>query len=432
MPQKKREKVVLPEGTQVPDHIAIIPDGNRRWARARGLSAIEGHRKGAEALAKVLEASRDLNIHTVTFWGLSTENWLEREAEERKFLLGTISAGLDRHLEDAKKKGVRVIHLGHKDRLPKWLIKKIDRIEKETLQNTEHVFNIALDYGGQDEIVRAVQKIVKSGAQANRIDGKFIDGFMDTANQPYPYPDLIIRTSGEQRTSGLLLWQSNYAETYWELDHFPDFTPEKLRAAILDYSRRRRRFGGNDSQEHLKFDPKVVAKLELAWRHALAIGEGERFRDLVVRYVREHYGLSRELAKTAGKNLAQALVFGRAEKWEAAKSALEGLYGILRKTLGLALEPRFVATLEVDLWRSNGSAERTEQGQEIEGKLRQLYAETFRVSDLQATKAAHLSALATAERDIAGKSEGSEAQRHWEKAGWYTEKAYEALKERVA
>lgn len=429
--QEKREKIALPGGTQVPNHIAFILDGNRRWARARGLDPSDGHKAGYLAMKKVADTARSWGIHTLTVWGFSTENW-ERQADETANIMKLVRKFLSEVEKDADREGIRFVHLGRRDRLPGDILERIEILQDKTKGNTEHILNIALDYGGRDEILRAVKKIVASGVAEEKIDEKLFESYLDTKDQPYPYVDLFIRPSGEQRTSGLLPWQTAYAEFYWEQDHLPDFTPEKLRLAILDYSRRRRRFGGNDALEHLKFDPKVVAKLELAWRHALAIGEGERFRDLVVRYVKEHYGLSRELALRAGKSLAEALVFGRAEKWEAAKSALEGLYGILRKTLGLALEPRLVATLEVDLWRSNGSAERTDEGQGIEGKLRQLYAETFRVSDLQATKAAHLSALATAERDIAQKSQGPEAQEHWRKARWYTEKAYEALKERVA
>ena len=113
------------------------------------------------------------------------------------------------------------------------------------------------------------QKIVESGVTPEKIDRKMIDKNMDTSDQPYPYVDLYIRTSGEQRTSGFMMWQADYAEFYWESDYFPDFTPEKLKEAVLDYSRRRRRFGGNDTEEHFKFDPKMVAGLELQWQHAL-------------------------------------------------------------------------------------------------------------------------------------------------------------------
>jgi hypothetical protein len=241
------------------------------------------------------------------------------------------------------------------------------------------------------------------------VDEKAFAKYLDTGDQPYPYVDLFIRTSGEQRTSGLLPWQMTYAEFYWEIDHLPDFTPEKLRDAVVDYSRRRRRFGGDGVEEHLKFDPKLVAGLEVQWRRELAIGEGERFRDLVRKYVKEQYGLSKELAKTAGLHLAAALVEGKREDWAAAKKSLEGMYGIVKKSLGLAFEPQIVANFEVELWRKGDS----EEG------MRKLLAEKFRFSDFQAVKSARLAVLASGETDP-------------EKARGYLEKFYKALKERVA
>ena len=196
----KKAKITLPKGTKVPDHIVLIPDGNRRWARAKGIHSFEGHRAGAETLAILLRATRDLGVHTTTFWGLSTENWRQRGDKEVNLLIKTIAAGIDKHLSEAKEEGVRVIHLGRKDRLPAILLRKIEKAESETEKNTKYVFNIALDYNGRNEIVRAVQKIVEDGVKKEKIDEKLIDSYMDTRDQPYPYPDLIIRTSGEQRT----------------------------------------------------------------------------------------------------------------------------------------------------------------------------------------------------------------------------------------
>jgi len=288
--------------------------------------------------------------------------------------------------------------------------RELKRIEKETSEYTDHVFNIALDYGGHDEIIRAINKVI--AAKKDKIDAKEFEKYLDTANQPYPYVDLFIRTSGEQRTSGLLPWQLDYAEYYFEEEHLPDFTPDKLKEAILDFSRRRRRFGANDVEEHLKFDPKIVADLDLKWRHALDLGEHGRFRDLVIRYVKEHYGLSKALAREAGLNLAQALIYGKQEKWDEAKKSLEGLYGIVQKTLKLAFEPEVIARFEIDLWK----------GKTGEEGIRQYLAEKFRFSDLQASKSAHLAWLAN----------GEIVKKNWEKARWYMEKYYRALKERVA
>lgn len=398
-------KITLPPGTKVPNHVAMILDGNRRWARARGLKPWEGHAAGYEAIKKLARASRELGVHTFTIWAFSTENW-ERPKEEVDQIMQIFRKALVQVKEDAIKEEVKVIHIGRKDRLPIDIVNQISDVEKTTSQFSENTLNFAVDYGGHDEILRAVNKILKS--KINVIDAKQFESFLDTASQTYPYVDLFIRTSGEQRTSGLFPWQMDYAEYYFEQEHLPDFTPEKLKEAVLDYSRRRRRFGGNDAEEHFKFDPKIVANLELQWRHALSLRQDEKFRDLVIRYVREHYGLSKELAKTAGMELAKALVYGRHENWDKAKESLEGLYEIVRKTLGLALEPKIVANIEVDLWK-NGVTEE---------KLKALLAEKFRVSTFQAAKSAHLGWLAST-------SDNSD------KKG-LLEKFYQAIKERVA
>ena len=316
--------------------------------------------------------------------------------------------------------GVRIVHLGRKDRLPKFLLDKIAEVETKTRYNTRHVFNIGLDYNGWDEMVRATIKIVAEGIPVEKIDRKVLDKHMDTADQPYPYVDLYIRTSGEQRTSGFMMWQADYAEFYFEPSYFPDFTPEKLREAILDFSRRRRRFGGNDAEEHLKFDPGLVADLEVRWRHQLSIGAKEKFRDLVIRYVKEHYGLSKSLAREAGLAMARALVHGQEKDWDKAKEALEGLYGILQKTLKLAFEPEVIARIEIDLW--NPPSHKAMEGRGNEELWREYLAEKFRFSTFQAAKSAHLAYLANVE---VGK-------KNWEKAKWYMERFYQALKERVA
>ena len=308
------------------------------------------------------------------------------------------------------------MHLGRKDRLPKDVMEHIERLERETKEYARHTFNIALDYGGRDEILRAVRKVISKQLTVDQLDTKTFESYLDTADQPYPYVDLFIRTSGEQRTSGLLPWQMDYAEYYFEPDHLPDFTPEKLREAILDFSRRRRRFGANDAEEHLKFNPKIVADLEIRFRHQLAIGEKGRLRDLVIKYVREHYGLSKDLAKQAGMAMARGLVYGQEKEWDKAKEAMEGMYEIVQKTLKLAFEPEMIARFEVDLW--NPSSHKATKGQGNEELWRKYLAEKFRLSTFQAAKAAHLGWLAnTAEDD--------------HKKG-LLEKFYWALKERVA
>ncbi len=249
----------LPENTKIPKHLAVIPDGNRRWAREKGLPAIEGHRRGANAGKEIIRAARDFGIHTMTLWGFSTENW-KRSEKEREHLMSIFEQAIDDNLEQAKKDGARIFHLGRKDRLPKSLLKKLEDAVEKTKENTKHVFNIALDYGGQDEILRAIKKAVKdikegkiTAEKLSEEVGKWQDkypyflfkNYLDTGEQPYPYPDLVIRTSGEKRLSGLMPWQCAYSEIYFEPSYFPAFTPEKLRTAIIDYSDRNRRFGGN-------------------------------------------------------------------------------------------------------------------------------------------------------------------------------------------
>lgn len=401
----KSTTIELPKGTKVPNHVVIMPDGDRRWARAKGLSASEGHKAGMKNMIHLARTCRDWGIHTVSAWGLSTENWTERPKEEVDFLMNGIAGLLDELLKEMQKDGVRLIHLGRKDRLPDFLMKRILHAEEVTKNNTKHIFNVALDYNGWDEIVRATQKIKASHISADDIDRKLIDSYMDTAGQPYPYIDLYIRTSGEQRTSGFMMWQADYAEFYWEEEYFPAFTPEKLRDAVLDYSRRRRRFGGNDHEEHLKFDPKIAAGLEVAFRKNLS-------KEAVIKYVKEQYGLSKQLALDAGTHMYSALKHGEQKEWESAKKSLTGLYEVVKRNLGLAFEPELIANFEVNLWKDGGTEE----------KYREYFAEKFRVSEFQATKTAHLAYLAQAEV----------LKRNWDKARGYMEKYYQALKERVA
>src|SRR3989344_1898291 len=396
----KAQTIMLPAGTKVPDHVAMILDGNRRWARARGLQPWEGHKAGYEAVHRLAKAARQLGVHTFTVWAFSTENW-ERSEREREEIFRVFRVALSQAEKEVHEEKVRFVQVGRKDRLPKDILERLVKLEESTKDYSGHLFNVALDYGGHDEILRAVRAMTNDQIPSNKIDKNIFEKYLDTHDQPYPYVDLFIRTSGEQRTSGLMPWQMDYAEYYFEQDHLPDFTPEKLKEAVLDYSRRRRRFGGNDAVEHLKFNPKIVARLEMDLKQELT-------SDRAIAYVREQYGLSKELARMAGGHLLTALREGRREEWEEAKVNLRELYGIVKKNLGLAFEPEVLANIEVNLWR-NPSEEDT----------RHLLAETFRFSAFQAGKAAHLSVLANREPDA-------------KKARGYWEKFYQALKERVA
>lgn len=413
----RQKTAKLPKGTIVPNHIAIVLDGNRRWARARGLHTMEGHLAGFNAGKKVAEAARDFGVHTVTVWGFSTENW-DRSPEEVDYLMKLLKRFVKDVLKKAADDQVRFIHLGRKDRLPKDLVNLMTKVEKETQGYTKHVLNAALDYGGRDEILRAVQGVVQDKVPAEKIDEKLFSAYLDTADQPYPYPDLFIRPSGEQRTSGLLPWQMVYAEYYWESSNLPDFTPERLRDAIIDYSRRRRRFGGNDAATLLKFKPELTANLELNWWRLSKVPEGTRFRDFVVEYLAEQYGISKNHAAKAAKYMIWAITNHDKKDFVKAKRHLKSFYKLIKDHIKLAFEPEIAASLRIKFWQDPQDE-----------TARELFAEEFRISDFQAAKAAHLKVLAYKERALA-LSTGKEA--HWKKAEDYLARHYHALKDRVA
>ena len=407
-----RNKVTLPSGTTIPDHIAIILDGNRRWARAKGIPTLEGHKAGFEAGMNIARAARNWGVHTFTVWGLSTENW-DRSPKELAYLMKLYWKMVSEVEKEAKKDDIRFVHLGRKDRLPKALVAYIKQLESKTRNNKSHVFNAAIDYGSRDEIVRATRKIIEAGIKPEDIDEKSFASYLDTGDQPYPNVDLYIRTSGEQRMSGFLMWQAAYAEFHWEIDHLPDMTPEKLRDIIIDYSRRRRRFGGNDTVTHFEFNPEVTAKLELAWWRLGNIPEGVSFTEYAIKHLKEQFGLSTVLAKEAAKLLVEAFLEEKKTKYEKAVSKMKKFYELIKSEIKLAFEPRLVAYLEVKMHKEKGENEET---------ARELLAETYRISLFQAAKAAHLRVLAAVERN----------KGNWVKAEDYLQKFYRALKERVA
>jgi len=425
---KQKNSATFPKGTKVPDHVAIIPDGNRRWARARGLHTLEGHRRGFEAAVKIAKAARQMGIHTATLWGFSTENW-DRTEKEISYLMVLYKKLIDDYLKEANKDGVRIYHLGRKDRLPKSLIKKISYAEESTKNNKKYIANIAIDYGGQDDILRAVKKIIQANVKPEDITPQLFTSYTDLVGQPYPYIDLMIRTSGEQRTSGFLLWQSAYTEYYWENDHFPDFTPEKLRLAVIDYSRRRRRFGGNDVEEHFKFRPEISARLELNWWRLRKIPEGTRFREYAMDHIKEQFGLSKELAKKAAVYMLEAAIDGNQNKWGKAAIVTKKFYRLIKDEIKLAFEPSLAASLEIKLTKEMGDKESAQEAIELEDTARELYAEVYRISLFQAAKLAHLRVLANVERNLA---ENGMGEQHWDRAEDYLQKFYSALKERVA
>lgn len=224
------------------NHLAIIPDGNRRWAKDRGLPTLEGHRKGFEAAHKIVKYAREAGIHTVTLWAFSTENW-ERTKEEVGYLMRLYAEMTDKFLAEAVKDKVKIVHIGRKDRIPDFLLEKVVNAENETRDFDSNILNIALDYGGRNEVLRAFEKAQSLELKVESLSEDNFNDLLDTAGQPYPNPDLIIRTSGEMRTSGFMIWQAAYAELLFLEKHFPEMDTQDIDDAIAEFNRRQRRFG---------------------------------------------------------------------------------------------------------------------------------------------------------------------------------------------
>jgi undecaprenyl diphosphate synthase len=225
----------------VPRHVAMIMDGNGRWAKARGLPRLAGHRAGTENLRPILEACVEFGIESLTIWAFSTENWQRPEAEV-KGLLRILERMIQRELKELHKQGVQLRHLGRMERLPRRLQTKVlDAIEL-TKENDRIILNVAFDYGGRAEIVHAVQQIILEGIPADEVNEELLSSYMYTAGQPDP--DLIIRTGGELRTSGFMLWQSAYTEYYITPTFWPDFDRQELYKALVAFGHRDRRYGG--------------------------------------------------------------------------------------------------------------------------------------------------------------------------------------------
>ena len=225
----------------VPKHIVIIPDGNRRWAKKHGLAPVEGHKKGLDTAFRIVKASKDLGVKVLTLWSFSTENW-SRPRTEVHYLMRIYQIFFKKHVKELIAEGVRFKWLGRRDRVPKTLKTLLEKIEQETAKNKNYILNICLDYGGRDEIVRAVRKIMARKIKPAQVTESLIDQNLDTAGEPEP--DLLIRTSGEKRISGMMPWQTAYTEFYFSKLFFPDFSLAELKKAINDFALRQRRYGG--------------------------------------------------------------------------------------------------------------------------------------------------------------------------------------------
>ncbi len=235
-------KKLLGIGKDIPKHIAIIPDGNRRWAKQKGLDELEGHKRAGsyENIKSLLNEAKKLGAVYFTLWVFSTENW-KRSKREVDELFKIIIELLERIESDLVKDKIRFRHIGRRDRLPKKLIEIIERLEEITKDFSSFNLQICLDYGGRDEIVRAINKAIKSGT--SEVLEEELANYLDSVG--IPDPDLIIRTSGEYRMSGFMPFQSAYSEFYFTDVHFPDFGPAQLKEAVESFKNRKRRFGGN-------------------------------------------------------------------------------------------------------------------------------------------------------------------------------------------
>jgi len=225
----------------IPSHIAIIMDGNRRWARARGLPDIKGHEEGANTLEKIVEAAEKLGVKTITVYALSTENVTERAKREVRGLFNLMRSGYQTKLKKMMQNGVKVAVLGEEENLPAAIRRIINEIRKTYIKNESIKLNIALNYGGKKELVEAIKDIVKEGIDVNKINDEIIDKHLYTKGQSDP--DLVIRTGGRIRLSNFLLWQTAYSELYFTQTLWPDFGPSDLKKAIEWYQTQKRNFG---------------------------------------------------------------------------------------------------------------------------------------------------------------------------------------------
>lgn len=229
---------------KMPNHVAIIMDGNGRWAQKRGLKRTKGHQKGAEVLKKISEYVYDKKIKVLSVFAFSTENW-KRDKEEVDYLMDLFLKAFKDNFDAVKKKGVRVVFSGLKDKLSDKVVKAMEKMSEETKNNNNGVFNICLNYGGQDEIVNASKKISEDVLNGNlSIDDINKDSFGKYLFNDLPPIDLLIRTSGEYRISNFMLWQMAYAELYFTDTLWPDFDEKQMDKAIEVFNNRDRRFGG--------------------------------------------------------------------------------------------------------------------------------------------------------------------------------------------
>jgi len=231
---------------KIPKHVAMIMDGNGRWAVQRGLPRLAGHKAGTENLRRVIRATVEFGVKYLTIYAFSTENW-GRPAEEVQGLMLILQNVIDRELGELHKEGVQLRHIGRLERLDPAIQKKVLQAIDLTKDNDRLILNVAFNYGGRDEIVNAIQKIIKDNIPAEEVTDYLVNQYLFTAG--VPDPDLIIRTSGELRVSNFLIWQAAYSEWYITPTFWPDFDKEEYRRALEDFANRDRRYGKVSSGE---------------------------------------------------------------------------------------------------------------------------------------------------------------------------------------
>jgi undecaprenyl diphosphate synthase len=227
-----------------PKHIAIIMDGNGRWAAKRGLPRLSGHRAGTENIRRIIRASVDQGVKYLTLFAFSTENW-NRPKEEVDGLMNIIGDVIEREVNELYAEGVRLDHIGHLEGLNEDLRQKVIHAIELTKNNDRITLTLAFNYGGRDEVLCAIKKMIRDQVNPEDVNEELIGKYLFTSN--IPDPDFVIRTSGEMRTSNFLIWQATYAEWYFTPTLWPDFDQNELIEAIKDYSHRERRFGGVNS-----------------------------------------------------------------------------------------------------------------------------------------------------------------------------------------
>jgi undecaprenyl diphosphate synthase len=231
---------------RIPVHIAMIMDGNGRWAAARGLPRVAGHKAGTENLRQIMTGCIEFGIKYLTIYAFSTENW-SRPRDEVEGLMAILADVIDRELDELSREKVQLRHIGHLEGLPADLRNKVTRAIELTKNNDRLVVSVAFNYGGRDEILCAMKAMMNAGVRAGEVSAELMDQYLFTHG--LPDPDLIVRTSGEMRISNFLLWQAAYSELYVTPTYWPDFNKEELRKALEDYSLRERRFGKISSNQ---------------------------------------------------------------------------------------------------------------------------------------------------------------------------------------